>query len=149
MTNRTDLDKFKRHPYNAAFRGAELGPLIRPPEIRIESRRHEARNYGDDGSDAESAVIAASGATLTVNTADAAAALALISEFSVGDDVLAKSRSGQLVFSPPEDSGERVLTFPNAFLLPDLEYAPNASGHSARLTFVARPDASGALFTFN
>lgn len=141
--------KFKRHPYAASFGGTALGPLAEAPEIRISSRRFAARDYGDDGSETESAVIVGAAAELKVKTVDAAAALALISDFSVGDDVLDETRGNELVFAPPEGSGERTLTFPRAFLLPELEYAPNSGGHHAALAFTARPDSSGVLFTFD
>ena len=150
MSNSTDLNKFKRHPYSVSFGGTGLGPLTEEPAIRISRPRFAARSYGDDGSETESAVITKSEATLTVRLADAEAALALVSGFAVGDDVLAPSRGGALVFAPPEGSGERTLTFPNAFPLPDLDHAKDGSGyHSAKLSFIARPDASGVLFTFN
>ena len=149
MADRVDLGKFKRHPYDVSFGGTALGPLTAEPAIKIVGRRFEGRNYEDGGAEAETAVIVAAEAELKVSAADAAAALGLIATFSVGDDVLAESRSGRLVFSPPEDSGERTLVFPRAFLLPDLEYAPKPENHSAVLNFVARPDSSGVLFTFD
>ena len=150
MASSSDLEKFKRHPYSVSFGGVGLGPLTDEPAISISRKRLAARNYGDDGSEKDSEVITKSEATLTVRTADVEAALALVSGFSVGDDVLDAARGGALAFVPPEGSGERTLTFPNAFPLPDLDYVKNNSGyHSAKLSFIARPDASGLLFTFN
>ena len=41
------------------------------------------------------------------------------------------------------------LAFAAACLLPELSYSPKAENHSAKLVFRARPDGTGALFTFS
>ena len=147
----SELAKLKRHDYRVSFAGSDLGPLLGEPGIAIRCRRFENRAFdpsanGDVGT--EHATIVDATATVTVTTGDIAGALALLAEFSVGDDILAAAKCHALVLAPPENSGERTLAFANACLLPELEYSPKTENHSARLVFRARPNASGALFTF-
>lgn len=149
MDGSSERSKFKRHPYFASFGGTALGPLTAEPEIRIGDTLHEVRDYGPDGSDTEAIRIVAGAAELKLRTADIATALELAAAFAVGDDVLAPERGARLVLAPPENSGERTLVFPRAFLLPQLEYAPKQDNHFAVLDFIARPDDSGVLFTFD
>ena len=146
-----ELAEFKRHRYQVSFNDRDLGPLVGEPEISIACRRFGELSFdpavtGDPGTARE--VIVDAVATVTVRTGDIAGALALLAEFSVGDDVFAAARRHALVLAPPENSGERILAFANACLLPELEYSPKAENHSVRLVFRARPNASGALFTF-
>ena len=146
-----DLAKFKRHRYQVSFDDRDLGPLVGEPEISIVCKRFEERSFdpavtGDPGAARE--VIVDAVASVTVRIGDIAGALALLAEFSVGDDILAAAKCHALVLAPPENSGERTLAFANACLLPELEYSPKTENHSARLVFRARPNASGALFTF-
>ena len=146
-----DLAKLKRHRYHVSFNGRDLGPLVGEPEIAIRCKRLETRSFdpaasGDAGTG--HATVTDALAAVTVATGDIGGALELLADFSVGDDILAAARRHALVFTPPEDSGEKVLAFGSAWLLPELEYAPKAENHAATLHFQARPDASGALFTF-
>ena len=147
----SELAKLKRHDYRVSFDGSDLGPLVGDPGIAIHCHRFERRAYdpatgGDVGT--EHATIVDATATVTVSTGDISGALALLAGFAVGDDVLAPARSHALVFTPPAGSGEKALTFPNACLLPELEYLPKSRNHAAKLAFLARPNASGTLFTF-
>jgi len=147
MERESDLSKLRRHPYRASFGGSDLGPLLAPPEIRMEFKRHEAREYDQNG-ETETARIVESSALVKLAMGDVAAALDLAVGFSVGDDVLAPERCGPLVLAPAGDAPGKTLTFPNACPLPDIEYAPKRDNHVATLSFRARPDSSGALFTF-
>ena len=149
MNEFNERSKFKRHPYSVSFDGTALGPLTAEPEIKIADTLDEVRDYGPDGSDKETIRIVAAAAELKLRIADIATALELAAAFTVGDDVLAPERGARLVLSPPENSGERTLVFPRAFLLPHLEYAPKLDNHFAVLDFTARPDDSGVLFTFD
>ena len=147
----SELAKFKRHDYRVSFNGSDLGPLLGEPEIAIHCRRFENRSFDpatscDVGTDRATIVDAT--ATVTVTTGDISGALALLAGFAVGDDVLAPAKCHALVFTPPAGSGEKVLTFPNACLLPELKYFPKAQNHAAKLAFQARPNVSGTLFTF-
>lgn len=146
-----DLTKLKRHRYSISFDGRDLGPLIGEPEIVIRCKRLENRSFdpsasGDAGTG--HATVTDALATVTVATGNIGGALELLADFSVGDDILAAARRHALVFIPPQGIGEKFLTFGNAWLLPELEYAPKAENHAATLHFQARPDASGTLFTF-
>ena len=147
MDRENDLGKLWRHPYRASFGACDLGPLVAPPEIKMELKRHEARDYDPEG-ETETARIVESVALVKLAMGDVSAALDLASGFSVGDDVLAPERCGALILAPAGGAPGKVLTFPNACLLPDLEYAPKRDNHAATLSFRARPDSSGALFTF-
>ena len=147
----SELAELKRHDYRISFDGSDLGPLLGEPEIAIHCKRFEKRSFDPSASSApgvEHATIVDATATVTVTTGDISGALALLAGFSVGDDVLAAAKCHALVFAPPAGSGEKVLAFPNACLLPELEYAPKSSNHAAKLTFQARPTVSGTLFTF-
>lgn len=139
---------FKRHPYRVSFGGRDLGILAEIPAIRVTRRCREMLLYDEAGAEEEAAEIVDARATVTVTSCDVATALELAAEFAVGDNVLAEARCDELTLAPPEDSGERTLRFPRAALLPDLEYEPSAENHRARLTFRARPDGSGVLFSF-
>ena len=130
----SELAKLKRHDYRVSFDGSDLGPLLGEPGIAIHCKRFADRTFdpettGDVGT--EHATIVDAAATVTVTTGDIAGALALLAGFSVGDDVLAPARSHALVFTPPAGSGEKVLTFPDACLLPELEYLPKSRNHAA------------------
>ena len=140
---------FKRHPYRVSFGGRDLGILAEIPEIKVSRRCREMFLYDETGAEEEAAEIVDARATVTVTSCDIATALELTAEFAVGDNVLADERCGELALTPPEESGERTLTFPRAALLPDLEYVPSAENHRAKLTFRARPDDSGTLFSFD
>ena len=143
-----DLSKLKRHPYRVSFGSRDLGILAGIPEIRIAHRRHECRLYDGDGGDEAAAEIIETSAVITVASCDIATALELVAAFAVGDDVLAPGRTAALTLAPPEQSGEKTLRFPRTVLLPELEYAPRRDNHLAKLTFRARPDDNGTLFTF-
>lgn len=139
---------FKRHPYRVSFGGRDLGILAEAPEIEVIRRCRELRLYDEAGNEEEAAEIVDARATVAVTSCDIATALELVAEFAVGDNVLADDRCCELALAPPEGSGERTLSFPRAALLPDLEYAPSAENHRAKLTFRARPDSGGTLFSF-
>lgn len=143
-----DLSKLKRHPYRVAFGSRDLGLLAELPAISITHRRRDWRLYDLDGGDEAASEIVETSALVTVASCDIAAALELVSSFAIGDDILAATRSRELVLSPPEQSGEKTLTFPRAVLLPELEYTPKSDNHRAKLTFRAIPDDRGTLFTF-
>ena len=143
-----DLNKLKRHPYRVSFGGRDLGILAEIPEIRITHRCRDGRLYDDAGGDEAASEVIETSAFVTVASCDVATALELVSAFAVGDDVLAPDRARALVLSPPEASGEKTLRFANAALLPELEYLPRRDNHRAKLTFRARPDDNGTLFTF-
>ena len=139
---------FKRHPYRVSFGGRNLGILAEVPAIRVSRRCREMLLYDDAGAEEEAAEIVDARATVTVTSCDVATALELVAAFAVGDNVLADESCRELVLAPPEESGERILRFPRASLLPDLEYDPQLANHRAKLTFRARPDGSGMLFSF-
>ncbi len=146
-----ELSKLKRHRYRISFNGADLGPLIGEPEIAIHCKCFENRSFdpatsGDPGS--AHAPIVDAFAAVTLCTGDISGALTLLAGFAVGDDVLDPRAGHALVLAPPAGSGEKVLAFANACLLPELEYSPKARNHAAKLRFQARPDGSGRLFTF-
>ena len=143
-----DLEKIKLHPYRVSFGGRDLGILAEIPEIRIAHRCRDWRLYDNAGGDEAASEIIDAAATVTVSCCDIATALGLVAAFSVGDNVLADERCGELVLAPPAESGGGTLCFPRAALLPDLEYEPRSDNHRAKLTFRARPDENGTLFSF-
>ncbi len=148
MTERTEMQSVKRHPYSVNFGETDLGPLSGTPGIRVESVRHEGRVYDRSRKETPVAVIVEETATITLGTYNIATALELIASFSPGDDALAAERCRRLVFTPVSGSSEKSLIFPRACLLPELEYAPGAGNHEAVLTFRALPDAEGRLLIF-
>jgi len=143
-----DLDKLKRHPYRVSFGGRDLGLLSGIPEIRITHRCHDCRLYDGFGGDEAASEIVETSASVTICSCDIATALELVAAFSVGDDVLDSGRTRELRLTPPEASGEKTLSFPRTVLLPELEYSPRQDNHLAKITFRARPDDNGTLFTF-
>ena len=143
-----DLSVLKVHPYRVSFGDRDLGILAEIPEIRIVHRCREWRVCDRAGGDEAASEIVDSMAEIAVKSCDVATALELVSAFATGDDVLALERAAELVLSPPEGSGEKTLRFPRAALLPELEYSPRRDNHRAKLTFRARPDDNGTLFTF-
>ena len=143
-----NLNQLKRHPYHVSFGNRGLGILAGIPEIRITHRCHDCRLYDRDGGDEAASEIVDTAAVVTISSCDIATALELVAAFSVGDDVLSVDRTRDLVLAPPESSGEKTLRFPRTVLLPLLEYAPRQDNHLAKLTFRARPDDNGTLFTF-
>ena len=143
-----DLEKLKRHPYRVSFGDRDLGILAEIPEIRITHRCRDWRIYDRGGGDEAASEIVDTAAAVTVCCCDIATALELVSAFSVGDDVLDESRARELVLAPPAGSGEKTLRFPRAVLLPELEYSPRRDDHRTKITFRARPDGNGTLFTF-
>ena len=143
-----DLSVLKLHPYHVSFGGTDLGILAEIPEIRISHRCRDWRVCDRDGGDTPASEIVESSAAVTVASCDIATALELVAVFAVGDDVLDPAFSRELVLSPPEGSGEKTLRFPRAALLPELEYSPRRDNPRAKLTFRARPDDHGTLFTF-
>ena len=143
-----ELNQVKRHPYRVAFGSRDLGILAEMPEIRIVHRRHDWRLYDREGGDEAASEIVETSATVTFASCDIATALELVASFAVGDDVLDTGRARELRLSPPAESGEKTLSFPRAVLLPELEYTPKSDRHRAKLTFRARPDDNGTLYTF-
>ena len=131
-----------------SFGSRDLGILAEIPEIRIAHRCRDWRLYDDDGGDEAASEVVETSARIAFSCCDIATALELVSAFAVGDDVLAPGKAHALVLSPPPESGEKTLRFPNAALLPELEYLPRRDNHRAKLTFRARPDDNGTLFTF-
>jgi len=139
----------KIHPYRVSFGGRELGILAMIPEIKMEHRCRDLWLYDPDGGNGnESAEILDARAMITVCSCDVITALELLADFSPGDDVLAETRCRPLVLAPPEGSGEKTLRFPRAVLLPKMDYSPRLDRHRVTLTFRARPDRGGTLFTF-
>ena len=104
--------------------------------------------YENGGNEEVSKTIIRSSAKITIRTKNIEKALSLVSGFAGGSDVAADRKP--LSFTPiTENQNEKVLTFPAAVLLPDLEYDPAmGEDHVATLTFTAYPDENGKLFTY-
>ena len=148
METNYSLDSIKRHPYLAAFDGEILGPLADAPRIESDTKVYDSMIYETGGSEEVSKTIIRSAAKITIRTKNIDTALALAGELKKGGDVAAGRKV--LSFTPiTENADEKVLTFPAAVLLPDLEYVPTMGGdHIATLTFMAYPDENGKLFTY-
>ena len=138
----------KRHPYLAAFDGVILGPLAESPRIESDIKVYDSMIYENGGNEEVSKTIIRSSAKITIRTKNIETALELAGSFARGGDVAAERKA--LSFTPiTENADEKVLTFPAAVLLPDLEYVPTMGGdHIATLTFAAYPDENGKLFTY-
>ena len=123
-----------------------LSPLAGAPEISATGTRLDSR-LRDSGSAAgrEIRFYTAAEARITLRSRSIDAALGLLAEFTVGEDLCAGSRRHPLVFTPADaPAGSAVLVFPAACLLPDFTYLPYAGrDHEIKLAFLAFPDAAG------
>jgi hypothetical protein len=148
METNYSLDSIKRHPYLAAFDGEILGPLADAPRIESDTKVYDSMIYETGGSEEVSKTIIRSSAKITIRTKNIDAALTLVSNFAQGSNVMAERKV--LSFTPiTENENEKVLTFPSAVLLPEIEYTPTMGGdHIAVLTLAAYPDSNGKLFTY-
>lgn len=148
METSYDITQIKQYPYLAAFNGTVLGPLADAPKIESDNKMYDSIIYENGGAEEVSKTLIRSSAKITIRTKNIDAALDMVSTFAKGNNI-AKDRKA-LSFTPIT-SGEsgRVLTFPAAVLLPDIEYIPTMGGdHVATLTFTAYPDENGQLFTY-
>lgn len=150
METTYDITLIKQHPYLAAYNGEVLGPLAEAPRIESETKVYDSMIYENGGNEEVSKRIVRNSARITIHTKNIDKALSMISEFANGTDIANSDRRKALSFTPiTEGENEKVLTFPAAVLLPDLEYVPTMGGdHVARLTFVAYPGSDGKLFTY-
>ena len=148
MEQTYSIAPIKRHPYLAAFDGEVLGPLAEAPRIESDIKVYDSMIYENGGNEDVSKTIIRSAAKITIRTKNIETALALAGALTKGGDVAAQRKV--LSFTPiTENADEKVLTFPAAVLLPDLEYVPTMGGdHIATLTFMAYPDENGKLFTY-
>lgn len=140
----------KRHSYVASFGETVIAPLASAPRIETRRKTVESTIYENGGSEAVASHLVQDGATITLETKDVATALELLSDFTLGEDIMADSRRKSLVFTPIAE-GEKTLIFPAAYLQPDASYVPcMGQDHVAKLVFTAITDSdSGKLFTFN
>ena len=145
-----DITRIKQHPYLAAYDGQVLGPLAEAPRIVTDNKVYDSLIYENGGEEEVSKTIIRSSAKITIRTKNIDCALALAGNFTKGSDVASADSRKILSFTPiTANENEKVLTFPAAVLLPDIEYIPTMGGdHVASLTFAAYPDADGKLFTF-
>ena len=142
---------FRRYGCAATYRGILLSPMAAAPEICATGSRVDARLRGDAaGNGREVRFYTSAEAKITLVSRRIDAALALLAELTVGEDLVAAGRRHPLLFTPVDaPPGSGILTFPAACLLPDFTYLPHAErDHEIRLSFLAFPDASGRLFTF-
>lgn len=148
METNYNITQIKQHPYLAAFDGTVLGPLADAPKIESDHKVYDSMIYENGGAEEVSKTIIRSSAKITIRTKNIDAALEMVSRFERGSNI-AKERKA-LSFTPiTENESEKILTFPAAVLLPDIEYIPTMGGdHVATLTFTAYPDENGQLFTY-
>lgn len=150
MSKNYDITLIKQHPYLAAYNGEVLGPLADAPRIESDVKVYDSMIYENGGNEEVSKTIVRNSARITIHTKNIDKALSLIGELGNGINITGESSRKALSFTPiTESETEKVLTFPAAVLLPDLEYVPTMGGdHVARLTFMAYPDSNGKLFTY-
>lgn len=141
---------FRRYGCAATYHQILLSPLAAAPEIRATGARVASRlRDSGDNSGREVCFYTSAEAKITLGSRRIDAALALLAELAVGQDLCAVSRRHALVFTPVDaPAGSPVLTFPAACLLPEFTYLPHAGrDHEIELAFLALPDANGRLFT--
>ncbi|MBR7103341.1 MAG: hypothetical protein IKC65_00175 [Lentisphaeria bacterium] len=145
-----DISRIKQHPYLAAYDGEILGPLAAAPQIETDTKCLDSLIYENGGAEEVSKTLTRNTAKITIKTKNIDTALSFAAKFSRGTDISAADKRKVLSFTPiTESSTEKVLTFPAAVLLPDIQYIPAmGADHVATLTFMAYPDADGKLFTF-
>ena len=137
--------QIKRYPYLVYFGGSSLGPLSGAPTVSPAVETKDLVYYESNGVSCGS-LITKNDVNITINSEKVDYAMTLLSGFKIGDNVFASSRSKTLLFVPiTEDGTQTIITFPNAFVQPGLDYKPGESADPAvvALSFVAKPDSSG------
>lgn len=144
-----DTTVIKRHAYVASFGETVIAPLASAPRIETNRKIVESTIYENGGSEAVASHLVQDCATVTLETKDITTALALLSDFSLGEDIMAPERKKTLTFTPIAE-GEKTLIFPAAYLQPDASYIPSmGQDHVAKLVFKAFADSENSkLFTF-
>ncbi|MBR2373132.1 MAG: hypothetical protein IKA87_02765 [Lentisphaeria bacterium] len=148
-TNSYDINTIKRHSYVATFGTAVIAPLAEAPKIETDRKIVESTIYENGGHEAVASHLVRDCAVITLKTKDISTALELMSNFSLGDDIMSESKKQALTFTPLAE-GEKTLIFPAAYLQPEASYVPSmGEDHVATLVFKAFADnESGKLFTF-
>ena len=144
-----DVTTIKRHAYVASFGDTVIAPLASAPRIETNRKVVESTIYENGGVEAVAAHLVQDCATITLETKDISTALELLSEFTLGEDIMADDKKKTLTFTPVAE-GEKSLVFPAAYLQPDASYVPSmGQDHVAKLVFKAyATDENTALFTF-
>ena len=140
----------RRGACTAFYNRIMLSPLAGAPEIAATGERLTSRlRDGGENAGKEVCFYTAAEAKITLRSRSIDAALALLADFTVGEDLCAAARRHPLIFSPLDDDGPgRSLVFPAACLLPEFSYLPRAErDHEIKLVFLAFPDGAGRLFT--
>ncbi|MBR7138717.1 MAG: hypothetical protein IKD44_04165 [Lentisphaeria bacterium] len=145
-----DTSVIKRHSYVASFGETVIAPLASAPRIETKRKIVESIIYENGGNEAVASHLVQDGATITLETKDVSTALELLSDFALGEDIMAQEKKKSLTFTPVAE-GEKTLIFPAAYLQPDASYVPSmGQDHVAKLVFKALPDGdSGKLFSFS
>lgn len=144
-----DVTTIKRHAYVASFGDTVIAPLASAPRIETNRKVVESTIYENGGVEAVAAHLVQDCATITLETKDISTALELLSEFTLGEDIMADDKKKTLTFTPVAE-GEKSLVFSAAYLQPDASYVPSmGQDHVAKLVFKAyATDENTALFTF-
>ena len=144
-----DTSVIKRHSYVASFGETVIAPLASAPRIETKRKIVESIIYENGGNEAVASHLVQDGATITLETKDVSTALELLSDFALGEDIMAQEKKKSLTFTPVAE-GEKTLIFPAAYLQPDASYVPSmGQDHVAKLVFKAyATDENTALFTF-
>lgn len=145
------IAKLKKFPYACAAGTNNFGPLSGPPQIEGDVELKDTTLYETEG-DVEASFLTKNNVKVTIKTRAVDVAMPLLAAFAKGDNVLATANSVALTLVPiTSASGEKTITFPNAFLQPGLSYAPgeNSEPSEVTLVYLCRPDAtSGKPFTY-
>lgn len=132
-----DTTTIKRHAFVAAFGDTVIAPLASAPRIETNRKVVESVIYENGGVEAVASHLVQDCATITLETKDVDTALTLLSDFSLGEDIMAEEKKKTLTFTPLAE-GEKTLVFSAAYLQPDASYVPSmGQDHLAKLVFKA------------
>lgn len=132
-----ETENIKRHTFIASFGDRVIAPLAAAPRIETQRKTVESVIYENGGAEAVAAHLVRDDAIITLETKDINTALELMSDFTLGENIMAPQRRKALSFTPLAE-GEKTLVFPAAYLLPEASYTPTmGNDHVAKLVFKA------------
>ena len=124
-----------------------LGPLDSPPQIEADVETKDTTLY-ETGDEAQASIISKNNVKVTIVTRTVEKAMALLSAFKKGDNVIASDNAKVLTLVPiTEDTTAKSIRFPRAFLQPGLSGSLSESDDAPSnfsLVYVCKPVMEGA-----
>lgn len=140
MAENYRINAIKQHGFVASFGETVIAPLASAPRIESNRKTVDSLIYENGGVEAVASHLVQDSATITLETKDVLTALELLSDFTLGENIMAEKRKKPLTFTPLAEN-EKTLLFPAAYLQADASYVPSmGKDHVARLVFKAFAD---------